>query len=241
MIHLFSSQTDPNGFSDEELRIAAQAVRNSMLKSLDESVSERHTFSDAFLQRMQKLFRLDNKRTQRKRILQHAAVFLIGVFLAGALLLAFNPEVRADFSRWVRNLYEKSVFYQFFSDESSEESESPASLPDVEFTWLPGDYDVQVVFSSPQKRRIVLSKDNDTIMLVYWVVDDLNYLEAFTEGYLHEQTDINGLPAEAITDPKSVDANALVWINKNNTICFNLSGKHPVEELIRIAEAISEK
>ena len=241
---MFSRQTDPNGFSDEELRIAAQAVRNSMLKSLDESVSERHTFSDAFLQRMQKLFRLDNKRTQRKRILQHAAVFLIGVFLAGALLLAFNPEVRADFSRWVRNLYEKSVFYQFFSDESSEESESPASLPDVEFTWLPGDYDVQVFFSSPQKRRIVLSGKNDSIMLEYWAADNLNFLEAFTEGYKHEQVEINGLIAEAITNPNLDDTkstNAIVWINKNRTFCFNLSGTHPLEELIIIAEGIIEK
>jgi len=87
----------------------------------------------------------------------------------------------------------------------------------------------------------VLSKGNDTIMLVYWVVDDVDFLEAFTDGYLHEQIEINGLSAEAITDPKSVDANALVWINNNNTICFNLSGKHPVEELIKIAEGISEK
>ncbi len=241
MIQLFSRRADPSGFSDDDLRFAAQAVRDSMLSSLEKDLEPRHTFSEAFLRRMQALFRLDDRRNHRKRILQHAAVFLIGVFLTGALFLAFNPDARADFSRWIRNTYEKSIFYQFFSDGTQEESESAVSLPDVEFAWLPGDYDIQVVFSSAQKRRIILSKDDDTIMLEYWVVGETDYLEAFTDGYQHEQVEINELPADAITDPNSVEYNTLMWLNMDETISFNLSGAHPVEELIRIAEGISEK
>ena len=238
---MFSRRADPSGFSDDELRFAAQAVRDSMLSSLEKDLEPRHTFSEAFLRRMQELFRLDDRRNHRKRILQHAAVFLIGVFLTGALFLAFNPDARADFSRWIRNTYEKSIFYQFFSDGTQEESESAVSLPDVEFAWLPGDYDIQVVFSSPQKRRIILSKSDDTIMLVYWVVDEMDYLEVFTDGYQHEQVNINGQPAEAVTDSNLIEPNALTWLNKDETISFNLSGAHPIEELIRIAEGISEK
>ena len=241
MIQLFSRRADPSGFSDDDLRFAAQAVRDSMLSSLEKDLEPRHTFSEAFLRRMQDLFCLDDRRNHRKRILQHAAVFLIGVFLTGALFLAFNPDARADFSRWIRNTYEKSIFYQFFSDRTQEESESAISLPDVEFAWLPGDYDIQVVFSSPQKRRIILSKSDDTIMLVYWVVDEMDYLEVFTDGYQHEQVNINGQPAEAVTDSNLIEPNALTWLNKDETISFNLSGAHPIEELIRIAEGISEK
>lgn len=241
MIQLFSSRANPSSFSDDELRIAAQSVRDSMLSSLEKDLEPRHTFSEAFLRRMQDLFCLDDRRNHRKRILQHAAVFLIGVFLTGALFLAFNPDARADFSRWIRNTYEKSIFYQFFSDGTQEESESAVSLPDVEFAWLPGDYDIQVVFSSPQKRRIILSKSDDTIMLVYWVVDEMDYLEVFTDGYQHEQVNINGQPAEAVTDSNLIEPNALTWLNKDETISFNLSGAHPIEELIRIAEGISEK
>lgn len=238
---MFSSRANPSGFSDDELRIAAQSVRDSMLSSLEKDLEPRHTFSEAFLRRMQDLFCLDDRRNHRKRILQHAAVFLIGVFLTGTLFLAFNPDARADFSRWIRNTYEKSIFYQFFSDGTQEESESAVSLPDVEFAWLPGDYDIQVVFSSPQKRRIILSKSDDTIMLVYWVVDEMDYLEVFTDGYQHEQVNINGQPAEAVTDSNLIEPNALTWLNKDETISFNLSGAHPIEELIRIAEGISEK
>ncbi len=82
MIHLFSKRTDPSGLSDEELRAAAQAVRNSMLQSLEVTAESYHTFSESFLRRMQELLRLDRRRNSRRRVLQHAAVFLLGVFIS---------------------------------------------------------------------------------------------------------------------------------------------------------------
>ena len=107
MIYLFSKRPDPGGFSDEELQIAARAVQDAILRSLEAESEAKHTFSESFLERMNALFRKDERRNGIKRALQHAAIIVIGVFLAGALLLAFNPEVRADFTRWVRNTYDK--------------------------------------------------------------------------------------------------------------------------------------
>ena len=109
MIYLFSKRPDPGGFSDEELQIAARAVQDAMLRSLEEESESKHIFSESFLARMNALFRKDERRNGIKRALQHAAIIVIGVFLAGALLLAFNPEVRADFTRWVKSTFEKSI------------------------------------------------------------------------------------------------------------------------------------
>lgn len=238
MIQLFSRRADPSGFSDDELRFAAQAVRDSMLSSLEKALEPRHTFSEAFLRRMQVLFRLDDRRNHRKRILQHAAVFLIGVFLTGALFLAFNPDARADFSRWIRNTYEKSIFYQFFSDGTQEESESAVSLPDVEFAWLPGDYEIQVVFSSPQKRRIRLIGAADSIVFEYWIVNEIDYMEIFSDDYQYENAQINGLPADFYEAFDSDTDNLLVWMNEEGSIMFSLSSIQAKETMARIASSI---
>ena len=238
MIQLFSRRADPSGFSDDELRFAAQAVRDSMLSSLEKDLEPRHTFSEAFLRRMQELFRLDDRRNHRKRILQHAAVFLIGVFLTGALFLAFNPDARADFSRWIRNTYEKSIFYQFFSDGTQEESESAVSLPDVEFAWLPGDYDIQVVFSSPQRRRIFLVGNDDYFVFEYWNVDNTDYVEVFSDDYESEFVQINDIPADFYKATDINTDNVLLWANDDGSIMFCLFSRQAKEVMINLASSI---
>ena len=238
MIQLFSRRADPSGFSDDDLRFAAQAVRDSMLSSLEKDLEPCHTFSEAFLRRMQVLFRLDDRRNHRKRILQHAAVFLIGVFLTGALFLAFNPDARADFSRWIRNTYEKSIFYQFFSDGTQEESESAVSLPDVEFAWLPGDYDIQVVFSSPQRVRIRLISATDSIVFEYWNVNETDYIEIFSDDYQYESTQINDDSADFYESFDIGVDNLLVWMNEDRSIMLSLSSSLSKETMERIASSI---
>ena len=235
---MFSRRADPSGFSDDELRFAAQAVRDSMLSSLEKALEPRHTFSEAFLRRMQVLFRLDDRRNHRKHILQHAAVFLIGVFLTGALFLAFNPDARADFSRWIRNTYEKSIFYQFFSDGTQEESESAVSLPDVEFAWLPGNYDIQVVFSSPQRVRIRLISATDSIVFEYWNVNETDYIEIFSDDYQYESTQINDDPADFYESFDIGVDNLLVWMNEDRSIMLSLSSSQSKETMERIASSI---
>ena len=239
MIHLFSQQPNPGGFSDEELRIAAQAVRNAMLDSLKDDPELHHSFSEQFLRRMETLFRLDARRSRQQRAFQHAAILIIGFFLSGLLFLAFNPEARADFTRWVRSVYEKSIFYQSLSDEDLEHNESLDGLPEVDFSWLPGDYEIRVVSDSPRMRRILLVNSEDLILLEYQILDDDYYLEVFTDEYTHEIVNVNGASADLYVSNTPDAVNALVWTIEERSIIFALNADLPKHILIKIANNIS--
>lgn len=239
MMHLFFIRPEPGGFSDEDLQIAARAVQNAMLRSLEEDSEQPHVFSESFLERMRALFRVDDRRRTIRRALQHAAIIVIGIFLAGALLLAFNPEIRADFTRWVRNTYEKSFFYQFFSSEDSvAPDEDSNSLPDVEFGWLPGEYDHQKIFDDGSHIIIFLEGSTDTIILEYWTTDTIKYLELFTDDFIQDTVLVSGHPADFYQAVNSNTANALVWTIDNDSIVFYLNAFQSKDILIKIAENI---
>ena len=238
MIHLFSRHPDSSGFSDEELQIAARAVRDSMLQSLEREIRPSYSFSDQFLSRMRVLFQLDKHRNNFKRTLQHAAIILIGIFLAGAMLLAFNPEVRAEFVGWVRSLYENSIFYESFS---RNEDRQPTTTPDIEFTWLPDDFQIQTVFCNDKTIIILLSGKEGTIVFEQFGSESADYTEAFSAGYKHEQTKIKGNPADVYWGSDTDNSNTLLWMNEDRSILYNLSGAYDVKILIKIAEGIVEK
>lgn len=225
-------------FTDEALRTAAQAVRDSMLSALIEDSECHHTFSSQFLSRIQNLLQKEKRRLQWKSFLQHAAVLFLGILFTGALFLAFNPDARADFSRWIRNTYESSIFYQFFSGHSGVQA---TSLPDHDFTWLPGHYEVQEVYNDGQKRMTMLIGANDVIMLEYWPTDGSDYVEVFTSDFEQETAEINSERADFYRSISPDTANILVWTNNRNTIVYNLSASLPKEIMIKIAEGITEK
>lgn len=238
MIHLFSQRPDPGGFSDEELRIAAQAVRNAMLDSLKDDPELHHSFSEQFLRRMETLFRLDARRSRQKRAFQHAAILIIGFFLSGLLFLAFNPEARADFTRWVRSVYEKSIFYQSLSDETSKHREATDGLPEVEFSWLPNDYEIQENFANPQRRRILLVGSNDYCVLEYWDVSHTDYVEVFSDEYAYESVFIGNTIADFYYAVDSDTDNVLIWSNDDSSIMFCLYSMQPKDIMIKIASSI---
>lgn len=242
MIYLFSKRPDPGGFSDEELQIAARAVQDAMLRSLEAESESKHTFSESFLARMNALFRKDERRNGIKRALQHAAIIVIGVFLAGALLLAFNPEVRADFTRWIRNTYEKSIFYQFFSSENTVvPDEASNSLPDVEFGWLPGDYSYQKVFDDGAHIIVLLNDSKEIIMLEYWAIEKVKYVEFFNDYYDREDAQVYESSADFFRALNSNTENVLIWTKADSQIVFYLFSHQSKEVMVEIANNIKEK
>ena len=238
MIYPFSKRPDPGGFSDEELQIAARAVQDAMLQSLEEESESKHIFSESFLARMNALFLKDERRNGIKRALQHAAIIVIGVFLTGALLLAFNPTARADFSRWIRNTYEKSFFYDFFSRKDGLDESPNETFPEIKFTWLPSEYSIQELFSAENKRTLYLFNDNSSIILNYWEENEFDHLEIFSSDFIHEEITINGLEADYYSSLRDDVDNMLVWTSDDYRIIFNMFSHLSKEDMTKIAEGI---
>lgn len=224
-------------FSDEALRAAARAVRESMLRALEEEEPEEHSFSEAFLEKIRKLVAIDRQRLRRRAVWQRVAGIILGILIGSGFFLAFNAEARADFMSWVRSTYENSILYEFFQGTKKEE----AVLPEIEFTWLPGEYEIQEVFNDGQSMTIVLSTSEDSILLNCFRLGESDHFEVFTENYRHFEVSVSDNSADFF---QSVDDNTdsiLVWTDSDNTLEYNLYAQHPKELMIRIAEGIKEK
>ena len=239
MILSFLKKEKPGGFSDEQLRVAARAVRNSMLASLDGETEERHVFSEPFLSRMRILFHIDEHRNRRKQVLQRAAIILIGFFLAGTMFLAFNPDARADLANWIRNIYENSVFYEFFSKDEDDVVDLPKTLPNVEFSWLPGEYEIQEIYRDDQRVILLLCNEVDSISVEYWIASSSEYYEMFTSDHILEEVVVNGEQADFYQGADAQTANILAWTDEDIAIIIN--AYFTKEVLIKIAEGIIKK
>lgn len=224
-------------FSDEALRAAARAVRESMLRALEEEEPEEHSFSEAFLEKIRKLIVIDRQRLRRRAVWQRVAGIILGILIGSGFFLAFNAEARADFMSWVRSTYENSILYEFFQGTKKEE----AVLPEIEFTWLPGEYEIQEVFNDGNSKTILLSSVNDTMLLKCWLIGTDDHFEAFTEDYESEDLTIFGNTAEYFRPKDTVTAGVLVWTNKDSSVMYYLSSHHSQETVLRIAEKIIEK
>ena len=245
MKRAFSDREVIPGFTEKDFHIAAQKVRDAILLSLDVTEEEKHVFSQSFTERMRKLFSLDRRRAGWKRILQSAAILLVLVFLAGTLFLAFNPEARADFIYWIKDTYENSTIYRFFSDDSASMPEpgSYTEMPDFEFGWLPGEYEEHRPTAITNHRNIFLtgSSESDYIMLDCWRADRAGTITLFTNEHSYEDALINGKKADFYRNSSPGSENMLYWQDEDEYLVFVLSSPLDKGIMIKIAENIVRK
>ena len=138
-----------------------------------------------------------------------------------------------------RNNNEKSIFYEFFTANNS--SQDIVDLSDIEFTWLPDDYTIQDTYKDDYKQMVLLMSTDDAIMLECWPAETIDYLELYTEGFVREQTVVNGRAADALLSSDPTSSNALIWMSQDESVVFELTAAQPVDVLIRIAEGITQK
>lgn len=224
-------------FSDEALRAAARAVRESMLRALEEEKPEEHSFSEAFLEKIRKLVAIDRQRLRRRAVWQRVAGIILGILIGSGFFLAFNAEARADFMSWVRSTYENSILYEFFQGTKKEE----AVLPEIEFTWLPGEYEIQELYNNGQRATVLLNGKEQLLMLNYWLANDLDHVQVFASTFKHELIMIHDKEADIYYGSEEDPENSIVWENSDGTVFFNLTSELSTDTLVKIAEGIKEK
>ena len=224
-------------FSNEALRVAARAVRESMLRAVEEEEPEEHSFSESFLEKMRKLVAIDRQRLRKRAVWQRVAGIVLGILIGSGFFLAFNAEARADIVSWVRRTYENSILYEFFQGTKRGEG----ALPEIEFTWLPGEYEIQEVFNDGRKSTTILSSAEDIMILNSWLIEESDHFEVFTEDYSRSETTVNGRTAEYYQAKNEKTENVLVWTNDENTVMYNLSSVFPKEMMTQIADGIRKK
>lgn len=221
--------------TDEMLRIAAaeadQAIRNS-LPNPDEC---EHHFSPRFERKMKRVIRRGSHPVAYK-FFHQVACLLVVVTLVGASWLTVDAEARGAFFAWVRQQYENFVEYRF--EGLAPDEEMTANFAP---TWLPEGYEEYEVHSAGgTSAKTYLNSDGQAIHFMYSLGADATSLFVVSEQMTIEKVFVGTQEADFYLDADLQNANVLVWYSESGDILFYISASLPRDEMVKIAESITE-
>lgn len=223
-------------FSDNELRLAAISARNAILASLPEPESCNPEFSNTFLEKMNMLLRLDQKRTVHKKRIRRLVVAILALMVAAAALITFHPTVRATVQKWVRTVFGNAVVYRFTADQP------PVQLPQYTINWLPDDYEQTESYSLDRSYSATyINQAEDRILIVWYIMSDGVFSVQMYENdssYIVTDCSVRGMPAHYYEIKNSSHPNELIWFDEASGVVFHIRSHLSQDELLRIAESI---
>ena len=220
-------------FTNADLRCAAAVVCNAMLEQLPKPSECRHTFSEEFEQKMQELMKHKNHHHSAwHRFAQRAAAVILAVLLGLGAWLAVDQDARAAVARWIREVYENSVFYRFSGEASIDQNHT------YELAWVPDGYEkVNQVSTGTTQTVVYQSKDSTFTFLWHNTHEGSLYKFDGTKGEGIPVL-INGLEGHYYPAANSNSTNDLVWIDDNSKTLFSISSYLPFEDILHIAESV---
>ena len=224
-------------FTDDELRLAAASVCASMVEAAEAIPGGEHEFSDSFLEKMEALVALDKRRNKRRRVWHRIASVFLAFLLGASIFLATNPEARAAFFAWVREVYENSVVYRFLGD-------SNGFLPKYEPSWIPegfvldGEYEEKVDDKIWRDVVYINAATGDVFIFTYQTMADglSNVLTSYVGETISEPEHylINGLEGDYYTS----DTNTLIWHDEDKGVSFIIGSTLTKDVILHIAESV---
>ncbi len=230
-----NQKTRYNRIPDPDLKAALEAVRSDMLSELPPLAEiPKHEFPVGF---KDKIKAHTARRSFYKHFLKTAAAILICLALTSGVVFAVSPEARADVIRWLRSETPNSVDYTFFGDPER------SRLPEVEFGWLPGEYEIVKADHFPflTYQLTPLQKNNKLILFSATYMIDGTVSCIIGESPSPLEVDVRGVTGEFYLDPRPDEYNVLLWIDEKNNIMFELFSKYDQEIIMKIAEAMEIK
>ena len=218
------------------------ALREACLMELENIPSEEElstdetlTFSPAFEKKMRKLIRRADHPI-RYRAVRAAACVLLAALLSGGAVLAFVPEVKASFSRWIKEVYETHIIYRY-AGEGNNLTASEGYRP----TWIPNGYEESYTSSSEYDFTVVYTNDIGQ-NLTFSYSTDMSGSAWFIENAMTatKQAYVNEMPADILIADNIETCNAIVWVDSENT-AFYISAFLDEADLIRMAESVHKK
>ena len=219
-------------FSDAELCMAASRLNEAMLGALPSPKECEHTFSAAFLAKMERLLKTDLRMRRSKTWRRRVAAILLAFLIGSGVFLAVNTEARAAVVRWITEVWEQSIVYRFFG--KSEES----SLPNYNLGWVPEEYELASDYSDDQYREILYcSRDTDAILLfTYSKMQEGSIHELlFPEGtILPEIVNLNGQTLYYFPVDESSGLANLIWLDETKQLFFEIDGELEKDVILHI-------
>ena len=225
--------------TDEMIAEAAAKYNDALVQYWQNVEMEEHEFSSKFERKMHRLI-WKVKYPHIHKTLKSAACILIAFLISFASVMTFNVEARAAFTRWIREVYEDSIVYEFFGEKSE-----TASL-DYRVTWVPEGYELvdEFVAETQYGAKYRKSDSNKDIIIVNWYLlsEDRKVIYQ-TSGVEYDcyQVSINGCAGSFYQSSIDLESNGLIWIDDELGVGFNINSFLQLKEMIKIAENIKSK
>lgn len=219
-------------FTNADLRSAAAVVCNAMLEQLPEPSQCRHTFSDEFEQKMRELIDHKPHHNAWRKFAQRAAAVILAALIGIGAWLTVDQDARAGVARWVREVYENSVFYRFTGD-------SPTNEPfDHELSWVPDGYELADQIGNGTTHVYVYKKGTDVFTVTFHRMSDSSFVKLIDVGDECENVKIHNLTGHYYPAADDTSTNDLVWIDDIAGMYYCISAYLDYEDILHIADGI---
>lgn len=173
----------------------------------------------------------------KKAIQQVAIVFLI-ISIGFSGVMVVSTPARAAVIRWIMEWYETHIVYRFTGENYNVE------MPKYEISDLPEDYiEYEREESADYCFVSYINKEKESmIFLSYMRMEQGNATGIIIDDVSIESVTINGSAGELYIpqDPIQMES-TIIWIDSDRNLQFTIDGILSKEELIHIAESVSEK
>lgn len=218
--------------SDDQIREAAEQYAYAMLDRLPKELPG-HTFSPRFERKMKRLIHRE-KYAAGYRVLKGAAAAVLAAVIGFGLLAAFNSDVRAAVTGWIRGIAPGFFEYRFSGETEEHEKH------DYDLGWVPEGFHIYEQRSWEDGGWSIYIDDKETVFLALnyeYGIESAAMFLLQAEAYTLLPSHVGPYPADFYRSDDPAHTNELVWADPENGVLFSLSGPFDEDELIRLAES----
>ena len=222
--------------NEEELSRAAARAAELLNEALPRPEDCNHEFSPRFRRKMRHLlFRQNHPILTRG--LQSAAVLFLTITVLFGSLLTVSTDAREFVFGWVRGQFGSGFIYTFDGDAA------PSEIPQYCLGWIPDGYTQDFTSELEGGKILIYGNAEGKQMLFAYSSASTGTVFALhqTDDCIQEDVSINGMTGTIYISPRENEPSAIVWIDPERNIVFDIGAVVDPQALIKMAENVTEK
>lgn len=222
--------------NEEELSRAAARAAELLNEALPRPEDCNHTFSPRFRRKMRHLL-FRQQHPVLTRGLQSAAVLFLTITVLFGSLLTVSTDAREFVFGWVRGQFGSGFIYTFDGDAA------PSEIPQYCLGWIPDGYTQDFTSELEGGKILIYGNAEEKQMLFAYSSASTGTVFALhqTDDCIQEDVSINGMTGTIYISPRENEPSAIVWIDPERNIVFDIGAVVDPQALIKMAENVTEK
>lgn len=222
--------------NEEELSRAAARAAELLNEALPRPEDCNHTFSPRFRRKMRHLL-FRQQHPVLTRGLQSAAVLFLTITVLFGSLLTVSTDAREFVFGWVRGQFGSGFIYTFDGDAA------PSEIPQYCLGWIPDGYTQDFTSELEGGKILIYGNAEGKQMLFAYSSASTGTVFALhqTDDCIQEDVFINGMTGTIYISPRENEPSAIVWIDPERNIVFDIGAVVDPQALIKMAENVTEK